>query len=289
MYDDVFYLSEGLEYAQLLQTQGVRTCLARMWMDPPHSPFATIVTGSSFVIFGPTEWAPYALMGLIVLIVMFVADRLMNGLPLHARIAGVLFTLSFPIMGTLPYHFRPDATAGLVTGLGAVLMLRYCPFWAPRRHQMLTGLCFAVALLVKTPSFPFTIYMFAGSWVASALWGTMTDLFDPSRGEVPTRQPRWAAVWPYWLPMLVLAGPYYILNGGHISRYVYDNVLGQNKEMWLRRGNRLDLARYVWDGHGGQLMVGQHGYLVIALAVATGVLYGGTSTESPTEADSRPG
>jgi hypothetical protein len=209
----------------------------------------------------------------MVLAAMFVVDRLMNSLPLHARIAGVLFTLSFPIMGTLPYHFRPDATAGLVTGLGAVLMLRYSPFWAPRRHQMLTGLCFALALLVKTPTFPFTIYMFVGSWVASALWGTRTDLLDPSRGEIPTRQRCWAAVWPYWLPVLLLAGPYYFVAGGNVSWYVYLNVLGQNKEIWLRRDGWLDLARYVWDGQGGQLMVGQHGYVVIALAVVTGVVH----------------
>jgi hypothetical protein len=275
LYDDVVYLSAGLEYAQVLQTQGLKACLERVWVTPPHSLFGTLVAGTSFVIFGPSEWAPYALMGLMVLAAMFVVDRLMNSLPLHARIAGVLFTLSFPIMGTLPYHFRPDATAGLVTGLGAVLMLRYSPFWAPRRHQMLTGLCFALALLVKPPSFPFTIYMFVGSWVASALWGTRTDLLDPSRGEIPARQRFWAAVWPYWLPVLLLAGPYYMVTGGTVSRYVYVNVLGQNKEMWLRRESWPDLARYVWDGYGGQLMVGQHGYLVMALAVVTGVVYGG--------------
>jgi hypothetical protein len=280
LYDDVFYLSEGLEYAQLFQTQGVKACLARMWVEPPHSPFATLVTGTSFVIFGPTEWAPYALMGLIVLTVMFVADRLLNGLPLHARIAGVLFTLSVPIMGTLPYHFRPDATAGLVTGLGAVLMLRYSPYWAPRRHQMLTGLCFALALLVKTPSFPFTIYMFVGSWVAAALWSRGADLLDPSHREMAERQGWWAAMWPYCLPVLLLAGPYYAVAGGNVARYVYVNVLGQQKEMWLRQDSWRDLVRYVWDGHGGQLMIGQHGYLVMVLAVVTGLAYVGTGHAS---------
>jgi hypothetical protein len=276
LYDDVVYLTDGLEYAHLLQTQGVKACLKQLWVNPPHSPFGTLLAGTSFVIFGPREWAPYALMGLVVLAVMFVADRLMNSLPLHARIAGVLFTLSFPIVGTLPYYFRPDATAGLLTGLGAVLMVRHSPFCALRRHQMLTGLCFALALLVKTPSFPFTLYMFVGSWLASAVWGTRTGLLDPNRGGLPARRHCWAAVWPYWLPVLLLAGPYYMVAGGNVFRYVYENVLGQNKEIWLLGGNWLKLARFVWDGHAGQLMLGKHRYVVVALAVVTGLAYLGT-------------
>jgi len=272
LYDDVVYITDGLEYAHLLQTQGVEACLKQLWVSPPHSPLATFLAGASFVILGPREWAPYAIMGLVVLAVMFVADRLMNGAPLHARIGGALFTLSFPIVGTLPYYFRPDATAGLLTALGGVLMVRHSPFEASRRHQMLTGLCFALALLAKTPSFPFTLYMFIGSWFASAVYSAPADPANPTRPVVTARR-WWGAIWPYWLPVLVLAAPYYVIAGGQVLRYVYDNVLGHNKEIWALRDSSLNLARFVWDGPAGRLMLGAHQYIVVALAVITGLVY----------------
>src|SRR5512145_632571 len=117
LYDDVVYLDEGLRYAQLAQTQGAWALVQEAVRRPPHSPFATSIALVSFLFCGPAEWAPYALMGLVVLAVVLAADRLLVDLPPHARVAGVLFVLTFPIVGTLPYHFRPDATAGLATGL----------------------------------------------------------------------------------------------------------------------------------------------------------------------------
>jgi hypothetical protein len=261
LYDDVAYLVEGLEYAQLWQTQGWMECLERMHADPPHSPFGTLVAAVGFVIFGPVEWAAYAIMGLVVLLVMLAVDMLMRGLPFHARVAGTLFALSFPITGTLVSDFRPDATAGLATGLGGVLMLIWSPFLASRRRQLITGLCFAVALLVKTPTFVFTLYMFIGSWIVAALCSSET-----CHGPTVARRGWWSALWPYCLPVLLLAGPYYIAVGARMVRYVYENVLGQNKEIWIRREPWLDLARYIWDGPGGQLMIGLHGYVVAGFA-----------------------
>src|SRR5262245_36426784 len=96
MHDDVYYLNEGLEFAQLLQTQGVKACLKRAWATSPLSPFSTFVATAGFVMFGPSEWAPYVLMSLVVLAVMLTADWVMGGLSLEARLSGVLFTLSFP-------------------------------------------------------------------------------------------------------------------------------------------------------------------------------------------------
>ena len=244
---------------------------------PPHSPFATLVAFVSFLLFGPVEWAPYALMGLVVLAVVLAADRLLGDLPRHARVAGALFVLTFPIVGTLPYHFRPDATAGLATGFGVVMMLRYSPFWAPRRHQYLTGVCFALALLIKPTVAPFTLWMFVGSWVLSILAGGMTDRLVSVRSTLQERRDDrrgyWAAIWPYWAPVLLLAGPYYLLAGGTVYRYIYENVFGQNREIWRLKRDWLSLARFIVDGEGGQLMLRRHAYLVIGLASCAGVLH----------------
>ena len=83
-------------------------------------------------------------------------------------------------------------------------------------------------------------------------------------------------MWPYCLPVLLLAGPYYAVAGGNVARYVYVNVLGQQKEMWLRQDSWRDLVGTCGTVDGGQLMIGQHGYLVMVLAVVTGLAYVGT-------------
>ncbi|MGH7266099.1 MAG: hypothetical protein ACREMB_14830, partial [Candidatus Rokuibacteriota bacterium] len=275
LYDDVVYLNDGLVYAQLIQTRGFWAAATQAVERPPHSPFATLTAAASFLLFGPVEWAPYALMGGIVLAVLLATDRLLGGLPPHARVAGAVFVLTFPIMGTLPYHFRPDATAGLATGFGVVMMLRYSPFRAPRRHQLWTGLCFAAALLIKTPSLPFTLYMFAGSWALSALGGARTDLAGPGGVGLPERRRGpagwWAAVWPYWLPVLLVAGPYYWLAWRQVYDYIYENVFGRNRDLWRMSRGWPSLARFVWDGEGGALMVGRHGYLVVGLGALAGL------------------
>jgi hypothetical protein len=216
-------------------------------------------------------------MGLIVLAVVLAADRLLVDLPLHARVAGALFVLTFPIVGTLPYHFRPDATAGLVTGFGVMMMLRYPPAHVPRGHQYWTGVCFALALVIKPTAAPLTVWMFTGSWVLSMLAGGATDRFVSVASMIPdgrgNRARYWGAIWPYCAPILLLAGPYYWFAGGNVYRYVYENVFGANREVWRLKHDWLRLARFILDGEAGQLMLQGHLYLVIGLAIAAGALH----------------
>jgi hypothetical protein len=272
LYDDVVYLNEGLHYAQVAQTQGPRALVELAVSRPPHSPFATFVAGVSFLLFGPELWAPYALMGLAVLAVLLAADRLLAGLPWHARAAGAVFVLTFPIVGTLPYHFRPDAAAGLATAFGVAMMLRTSPRWAPRWHQIWTGSWFALALVVKAPVLPFTVLMFAGSWWLSLACGRRTDLLGEPGTPVPPAAERnglWGSLWPYALPVLLLAGPYYLLSARRVYHYIYDQVFGRNRDLWVMDIDWLTAARFVWDGQAGQLMLGRHGYVVLALAMLT--------------------
>jgi hypothetical protein len=277
LYDDVVYLDEGLRHAQLVQTGELWVLVQDLAQRPPHSPFATLVSTAAFLLFGAVDWAPYALMGLVVLGVLLAADRLLVDLPRYARVAGALFVLSFPIVGTLPYHFRPDPTAGLVTGFGVVMMLRYPPLRAPRRHQYWTGLCFALAWLTKPSVFPFTLWMFVGSWMLSMLAGGTTDRFVSAQSltQAPPDDPRgyWAAIWPYWVPVLLLAGPYYLIAGEGVSRYIYENVFGQNREIWRLKRDWLGLARFLLDGEGGRLMLRRHAYVILGLAGCAGILH----------------
>jgi hypothetical protein len=216
-------------------------------------------------------------MGLVVLAVVLTADRLLVDLPVHARVGGAVFVLTFPIVGTLPYHFRPDATGGLATGFGVLMMLRHSPFRVPRTHQYVTGVCFALAFLIKPSAAPFTLWMFVGSWALSILAGGMTDRFVSAastvQGRGDGRQGYWAAIWPYWAPVLLLAGPYYLLAGGTVYRYIYENVFGQNREVWRLKRDWLSLARFIVDGEGGQLMLRRHAYLVVGLASCAAVLH----------------
>src|SRR5262245_22419710 len=97
LYDDVVYLNEGLRYAQLARSQGGLALVRDVRQNPPPSPFSAGVAFASFLLFGSVQWAPYALMGLVVLAVILAGDRLLLGLPWHARVAGAMFVLTLPI------------------------------------------------------------------------------------------------------------------------------------------------------------------------------------------------
>jgi hypothetical protein len=73
--------------------------------------------------------------------------------------------------------------------------------------------------------------------------------------------------------VLLLAGPYYMLTGVDTLKYVHENMFGQNMEIWLLRGSWREIARFVWDGPAGQLMLGQHKYIVVGLAATTAIAY----------------
>ena len=78
-YDDVVYLNEGLLYAQIAQLQGLWAVVRYAILHVPHSPFATGTAMLSFLLVGPAVSAPYALMGVGVLVVAIAADRLLVG------------------------------------------------------------------------------------------------------------------------------------------------------------------------------------------------------------------
>jgi hypothetical protein len=122
--------------------------------------------------------------------------------------------------------------------------------------------------------------MFGGSWLLSLAGGRKTDLLGEPEAALPPygqpgSEPRrlWRAIWPYAVPVLLLAGPYYALSAGHVYRYIYDQVFGRNRDLWVMKDDWPTLLRFLWDGQAGQLMLGRHGYLVLVLALLSAVAY----------------
>jgi hypothetical protein len=71
----------------------------------------------------------------------------------------------------------------------------------------------------------------------------------------------------------LLAGPYYLLTTRRLYHYIYDQVFGRNRDIWVMDIDWPSALRYLWDGQAGQLMLGRHGYLVLALAVLAAAVY----------------
>jgi hypothetical protein len=54
----------------------------------------------------------------------------------------------------------------------------------------------------------------------------------------------------------------------HIVQYIINNAFGKYKEEWVHHKSKIEFVHYYWDGLGGQMMLGVHRYIVLALALA---------------------
>ena len=67
-FDDVKYLVDGLERAQVLYAHGFEGLVRGLWKNPPHSPWSTGLAFLSFLFLGVHDWAPYLANGILVVL-----------------------------------------------------------------------------------------------------------------------------------------------------------------------------------------------------------------------------
>ncbi|MFL6516319.1 MAG: hypothetical protein ACJ8M1_14965 [Chthoniobacterales bacterium] len=264
--DDCIYMVDGLERIDFLHTSP-KAFINNLLHHPPHSPFSTGLAIVAFTVAGPHQWAPYAVNGILVILLLLAIDYLTSGTSRAARVAAIVFALTFPFTATLVTEFRPDSAVGLVTAFGLVLLLRTGPLAASRNQALFVGFLAAMALLIKPSFAPFTAMSFGVAWLTSALLVHNDELRSSSGIKNWLRQIGW-----YSLPSLVLAMPYYLLSPD-ILTYIYNQAFGRYKAQWLMKDSGVrGILRYYWDGAGGQMMLGRHQYVVVLLGLAAALL-----------------
>jgi hypothetical protein len=264
--DDCVYMVDGLQRIEFLHTSP-KTLLNNLLHYSPHSPFSTGAAILAFAVFGPHQWAPYAVNGLMVVLLLLAVDYLTIGSSRAARAAAILFGLSFPFTASLVTEFRPDCAVGVVTAFGLILLLKTSPLAASRNQALFVGLLAAMALLIKPSFAPFTVLSFGSAWLISVLFVHSKEL--RSNAE---RTNWFGRIGWYCLPSIVLAVPYYLISPDIVT-YIYNQAFGRYKAQWAMKDSGVrSVLRFYWDGAGGQMMLGRHKYVVVVMALAAAFL-----------------
>lgn len=262
-YDDVTYLRDGLEKLDGFYRGGVNGLVARVSEKPPHSLFATLAAFAGFAIFGVHDWAPYAVNGIVVFLLLAFGDWLMRGMRAWQKAVAFVFVLSVPISAQAVYEFRPDIFVGLVTTIALVLLLEQSLVRAPRGYLECVGLIAAVALLSKTSVFPITLGLLASALLAASV---RDRLLLGAEASVKALIKAWVRL---LIPALLIPLPWYLRNRHEIYTYITVNALGANSHIWqVHASLSQQLLFYATGENGGGTMLGRH---LLLLAIVLGV------------------
>jgi hypothetical protein len=266
-YDDVAYLRDGLAKLNLFYAGGPKGLARGIYLNPPHSPWATVAAFAGFAIFGTHDWAPYAVNGIIVLGLLAFADYLTRGVRPWAKAAACYFVLSVPIAAQGVYEFRPDIAVGLMTAVFIVLIIERPLVRASSRYLLLCGALLGLALLAKTSVFPITLTFAASAVVAATIRDRMLFGAEANARSI-------AGAWGRILaPAVLIPLPFYLLNFREIYYYITVNALGGNSDIWKMHASRAAHLLYYLTGEGSEVMLGQYFRLMAWLFVG-GVLAG---------------
>lgn len=258
-YDDVSYFFDALLKLQALYAGGLPGVYRALVREPPHSIFSTLLALLSYVVFGAREWAPYAGDGLIVLAMAGFVNWLARGLALWQRVALFIFVLTVPLSAKAVYEFRPDIASALCAAAGAAMLVSRSLTRATWQHRVGAGALMGLSMLIKTPTFPLTMFVFATALAVASIADFVLLPRRPSVGAL-------AVAWlQSGFVSLLVPLPVYLLQPREIAFYIYDSVFGQHNQMWRTPGTRMWHLLYYSLGEGGMDMLSRHLYLLLAI------------------------
>lgn len=248
-YDDVSYLSQGADWLNAWKHGG----LAEFWSaGVAHSPISVYTAFFGFLIFGPYEWAPYAVNGVFVWLFLLGLDDLAKGLPTYQRLLLPLTTLTYPLLANLVMEFRPDVLCSIVTAYLLTLIIKTDWLKPIRSRLLLLGILLGIALLSKPSIFPITIALTLAAIAISAFVDYRKQFrivgYRRSLLKILNQTTQVLGLG------LLISCPYYI-DGGlkHITDYIRIVMAGPNRALWERTFSLKTNLIYYLDGRGSML------------------------------------
>ena len=155
---------------------------------------------------------------------------------------------------------------GLLTAFIIVLIFEGSLICSGTRYLILIGLILATTLLAKTSVFPITLgltgaALFAASVKDRVLLGREASLAKLAKS--------WAMI---LVPALLVPAPFYFRNRHEIFYYITVNALGSNSGIWKLHASALTHILYYAIGAGGNVMLGHHVFVLVAI-LAAGVAF----------------
>lgn len=268
-YDDVGYFQDAYSRIKTLYEQGWGFLLADLFRNPPHSPYASLLAFTGFALFGPVDWAPYLMNGVTVFLILGFLTYILRNIPFLISALLVILFLFVPLSFYAVHEFRPDYAVALLTCMFACLAFESSLSEQNRRSFKLrwAGVVFGLALLSKPSFFAHTLALGIG---VSAL----IVLHQPVTGDRQWQQKKGRVIFSilrdFYLPAMVLAIPYYVVNWRHVWGYFSVNTMGNYSEIWnFKEGYGDVLKAFTIHGPSSSMISGYLFFFVGIVIFAT--------------------
>ncbi len=225
-YDDVVYAIDGAERYMSACRDGLFALLASFVMHPPHSPYSTLLAVMGFAIGGVNDFSFYAVNAASLALVAILVMRELRCTGTAARLVLLVVVLASPLAAHLIEDSRPDIASGFATAM-MVWWFISGVVDGDRTKIRAAAFALAAALLIKPTFFAHTLAMAIGL------------IAMPLLARVPLLR-KWGwnlhfeARQLLWFPGigLLIAAPYFAINGGNTFHHFWDNTLGSYAGHW---------------------------------------------------------
>ncbi len=262
-FDDVTYLTDGLQRLQLLYEKGVGAYLADWVIHPAHSPLTSLFVTISMAIFGVYDWSPYILNGLILALLLIHVLREGERLHLSWSVMASIFVLSFPFSSYLIHELRPDLSCAVFTGIASYSILIGTDDRGKRRRLFAGGLLFTLALLSKPTIFPHTFSLF-GACIILRLGRNFFECDDADSAFLKRINAK--EILPIVSPVLLIGGPLLAFCMKEAVAYFFYHTFGAQGGLWEIQGGLVESATFFLTKAYNMLM-GVHGIALFIIII----------------------
>jgi hypothetical protein len=265
-FDDVGYANDAARRILMGAEHGLFAFVRTFVDSPPHSPFSTLLAVTAFAIGGLNDFAIYASNTLVlVAVATFVTYEVR-----HTRRPVLLLVLCVVLLSPIAYRtiheFRPDIALGFTT---AVMVWWFIGGLVQDDSKVFrrAGYAFGACLLIKPTFFAHTlaIAFFLACLALLARFFRRPGLSFIRHVEL--RELAW-----FLGVGIVIAAPYFVVNGSHVVQYFWDNTRGPQSAIWSLAADTSILDLLGTNLRIGFSLPGYHLVLSIAVLLLCGLL-----------------
>ena len=261
-YEDSRYVTDGLSRLFEVYDHGVLAAAKSYAVNPPVSPFSSYLAMAGFAVFGTYDWAPYACNCILIFTLLFYLIHRLGGSGRWPKTMIAGFALLTPLAAFAVHEYRPDLACGLATAVGMIELTGTALPAISRRHSILIGCWFGLALFAKPSVFPGTLVFLAAALGLSA---ARAWIEGGVRHSFTLAARRGAAILAV---AAAVSGVYFVVGLKYQAMYLYQNAVTKMRHQWALKGTLVDHLRYSLDGPGGKQVFGSFAPLYLILLVS---------------------
>lgn len=254
IYDDCTYLLDGYRRLALEGVDSVLGGLISFYQTPPHAPFSTAMAMVGYYLSGGSDIGPYALNAVILYLYAYsIFSIARSRLAISPALLWTAALMFLPAAGTIITEFRPDATAALLFGSSAYLLIFFPYERGTRVSACALGLIAGIAITIKPSAIIIVVPMLGGAF----LLGMLKNLSRPS----------FTNAFIALISGLAVLVPFALIWGSHIVDYL-TQVFITNADIWVTSGGTFFHWTYNSVGAAGSLALSWFFFLGAALIAA---------------------